>query len=407
MKYSVVFSTLVFLFTAPAGRAEPGVVVSLATVAARVDAQNPELAAARYRIREAAARSQQAGRLDNPELETSLEHNPRFREWRAEIGLAQKFPVTARLNLERALSLTELRAAEAEVREVRRQLVADAKTAAVDVLAVRARRQALEQQRALSTSFAEFLARTATRGEASSLDAGQARIEAASLGTEIRLLDAEEAAALGKVKVLLGVPLSAPLHLSGALPAPAMPAAGTSDNRPDLQAKRLEAAAATQGVDLQRAKQREDLEAAVFAGVDRSEDAPDGHEREAIFGFRLRIPLPWWTNRRAVIEEARAKEDRVKQEATALDRRIQLESAAIRDEMKHLAGLVGELENTLLPLAARHAEDSEKAFRNGQGDLQSVFRSREKHLQLATTRLATLRQFHLAAIRYQASRGTL
>ena len=100
--------------------AEPGVVVSYDMLPRLVRAQNPELTAARVRIREALARSAKAGRHANPELETSVEQNSRFREWKAEIGFTQRFPVTDRLRLEREIGLTEVKAAEAEVREVER-----------------------------------------------------------------------------------------------------------------------------------------------------------------------------------------------------------------------------------------------------------------------------------------------
>ena len=63
----------------------------------------------------------QSGRLSNPDLETSFEHNSRFREGKLEIGLSQRFPVTGRLQLEKNVSLTELKASESEVREVGRR----------------------------------------------------------------------------------------------------------------------------------------------------------------------------------------------------------------------------------------------------------------------------------------------
>ena len=77
--------------------AAPAVVVTLSSVGDRVRSQNPDLAAARLRIGEALGRSSQAGRLPNPELETSFEHNPQFREGKLEIGFSQRFPVTGRL----------------------------------------------------------------------------------------------------------------------------------------------------------------------------------------------------------------------------------------------------------------------------------------------------------------------
>src|SRR5690606_31038200 len=65
---------------------------------------NPELAAARLSIAEARGRLAQAGRLPNPELESAIRPNVRGREYSAEIGFVQKFPLTNRLRLERAVS---------------------------------------------------------------------------------------------------------------------------------------------------------------------------------------------------------------------------------------------------------------------------------------------------------------
>ena len=156
--------------------AEPGVVVSYDMLPRLVRSQNPELTAARVRIREALARSAKAGRHANPELETSVEQNSRFREWKAEIGFTQRFPVTDRLRLEREIGLTEVKAAEAEVREVERQLVAAAREAMVEIQALRQRRDLLVRQRKLSEEFATFLDQVAGKGEGSPLDAGMARI---------------------------------------------------------------------------------------------------------------------------------------------------------------------------------------------------------------------------------------
>jgi len=134
------------LFTLAAGlcllaasplNAEPGVVISLASVGDRIRAQNPDLSAARLRIREAQGRMKQSGRLANPELGVEFGHDARFRERALEIGFSQRFPVTNRLKLEKEVSATEVKVAAAEVREVERQLIAEARSGIVKVLAVR------------------------------------------------------------------------------------------------------------------------------------------------------------------------------------------------------------------------------------------------------------------------------
>lgn len=387
-------------------RAEPAVVVSLASVGSRIRAQNPDLAAARLRIDEAVGRANQSGRLANPELETGLEQNPDFREGRFEIGFTQRFPLTGRLQLEKEVSLTELRSAEAEVREVERQLTGQAREAVVKILATRQRRALLREQSGVSGGFAEFLSEIAAKGEGSPLDAGQAKLEAASLAMETRQLDAGEAVLLGGLKSLLGMRPGESLSVGGDLPQPVLPAADADPSRrPDLQAAKLAALAATQDVALQHARRLDDVEGGLFAGVERAEDAPDGYENEAIIGLRFKIPLPLWNKNEGAIQEAQAKQQRREMEAVALGRNIRLEAETALSEMREWAKMITEINETLLPLADEQATLAETTFRKGQGEIQSVLRSREKRLQLAAARLDALREFHLARVRHQTALG--
>ncbi|MGA0846622.1 MAG: TolC family protein, partial [Luteolibacter sp.] len=155
--------------------AEPAVVVTPGNIADRIRSQNPDLAAARLRIDEAVGRVTQSGRLHNPEIELGFEHNSQFREGRFEIGFSQRFPVTDRLRIEKEITRTKLEAAEAEVREVERQLIAKARELLVKLLASRQRRELLREQSAVAKEFADFLGESAAKGEGSLLDAGQAR----------------------------------------------------------------------------------------------------------------------------------------------------------------------------------------------------------------------------------------
>ena len=107
----------------------------------------------------------------------------------------------------------------------------------------------------------------------------------------------------------------------------------------------------------------------------------------------------------AFVEEARAKQERKEKEAVALARNIRLEAEASKAEMQQWEKLLAEISGTLLPLAKEQAEASEAAYRNGQGELQAVFRSREKRMQLQAARLDALREFHLARVRFEAAAG--
>ncbi len=387
-------------------RAESTVVVSLASIGDRVRSQNPDLAAARFRIREALGRMNQSGRLANPELETGLEHNSRNAEGKFEIGVSQRFPITDRLRLEKEISLTELKTSEAEVREVERQLIGKAREAVVKILATRQRRELLRQQSNVSAEFAKFLSEIATKGEGSALDAGQAKLEATSLATEIRQLDASETAHAGELKPLLGMRPGESLSIGGTLPEPVLPAtAAEPSRRPDFQAAKLDAQAAAQGVALAQAKRFDDVAGGIFAAAERSEDAPNGYGNEAIVGLRFKVALPFWNKNEGAIQEAEAKQQRKEMEAIAISRNIPLEVEAARSEMLEWAKMIAEINDTLLPLADAQTKLAEEAYRNAQGEIQSVLRSREKRLQLAAAKLDALREFHLARVRHETASG--
>ncbi len=384
--------------------AEPAVIISLANVSDRIRAQNPDLAAARLRIKEALGRVNQAGRLANPELEVGFQHNQNFREGGAEVGLAQKFPTTNRLLLEKTISLTELKAAEAEVREVQRQLVGQARERMVKILANRERRDLLREQIGLAQQFSDFLTEVAKKGEGSALDAGQAKLEASKLTLEMRQLEASETALLGELKPLLGMGLNSSVSISGDLTNPQLPAnAVDPSRRPDFQMAKLGVSAASQGVALEQAKRYEDLEGGVFTGLDRSVDEPDGAEVDAIVGVKLKVPLPWWNRNEGAIQEAQAKKQRKEKEAIALSRGIRLEAEAAQNEMAQWAQLSREVRENLLPLAKEQENLAETAYRSGQTDIQAVLRAREKHSQLAVSHIDALREFHLARVRYETA----
>jgi cobalt-zinc-cadmium efflux system outer membrane protein len=173
--------------------------------------------------------------------------------------------------------------------------------------------------------------------------------------------------------------------------------------RPDFQAAKLNAQAAAQGVALEQARRYDDVEGGLFAAAERTEDAPEGYEDEAIIGLRFKIALPFWNKNEGAIQEAEAKKERMEKEALALGRGIRLEAEAARAEMAEWKRLIDEIDDALLPLAAEQSKLAEDAYRSGQGEIQSVLRSREKRLQLSAAKLDALREFHLARVRHETA----
>lgn len=386
--------------------AESALVISLSSVGKRIQTQNPDLAAARLRIEEATGRMNQSGRLKNPELEAAAEQNSAFRGWRLQVGLSQRFPLTARLRLEREVSLSDVKSSEAEVQEIQRQLVCQARIAVVKILSGRQHRDLLKQQMEASEKFAEFVSAMASKGEGSLIDAGQATLDATRVRIEIRQLDVEEVALIGEIKPLLGMNKGESLNIGGSLTEP------TNSNltekwssRPDLQAAKINALAAASSLSLEKARRYEDVEGGIFIGAERLEDEPIGYTNDTMIGLQLKIPLPLWNKNEGAIQEAQAKKIRKEMEVIATTRNVHLEAEATLAEMQEWAKIVGEISQTLLPLADEQVVLAENAFRAGQGEIRSVLTPREQRFKLATTRFEALRQYHIARVRHESAIG--
>ena len=378
-------------------------IVSLNTIQDRVRKQNPDLAAARYRIAEAKGRFVQSGRRSNPELGIDTSRNARSREYGMSVSIAQKFPVTNRLALEKAVSYTSLKAAEAEVRDVERRLVAESKQLLVKVLAIRKQKELLRKQEKVAKELADFIHKAAEKGEGSALDAGQAKLEAAQFVNSIRQLNAQAASLNGQLKPLLGMSTRESLVISGSLPTLKLPARSVNPGRrPDLHAAQLHALAASEAAILERAKRLDDIEVSVSAGLDREEDAPNGLENEVIVGIGVRIPLPLWNKNEGAIQEADARKARKRKEVQALAHNIRHQASGAYKEMMEWVKLVHEIDNNLLPLAQQQNKLAEQAYREGQSDLQDLLRVRDQQLKLQASLNQANENYQLARIRYFA-----
>jgi hypothetical protein len=197
-----------------------GITLSLDDINDRVRRHNPQLAAARLRIEEAHGRLDHAGRLANPDLDFGFLQNVRTPERGFRLEFMQRFPLTGRLRLEKAVSRAQLAAAEAEVRDAERKLVADARVLAVKLLALQHQRAVRVKQIANSRELAEFMTKRVAAGEASLVDASQVQLERGQLDTSLLLLDSERAALLGELRPLLGMRAAESVAITGELPMP-------------------------------------------------------------------------------------------------------------------------------------------------------------------------------------------
>ena len=197
------------------------------------------------------------------------------------------------------------------------------------------------------------------------------------------------------------------LQVSGALPPipkrTSKTASINTSKRPDLQAAILDTEAAETATALERARTRDDIEIILSAGIERTEDAPEGFDNEGTIGIGFKIPLPLWNKNEGAIEEANARRARKEKEADALKHNIRHEASTAHAEMTEWAKIHQEISHTLLPLAEKQAKSATESYHQGQSDLQTTLTARNLLIKLATSQLHAQREYHLAKSRYHCS----
>lgn len=395
---------ILFLTSAIAARAG-GVALSVDASAEYALKHNPTLAAARLRIAEARGRLDQSGRLRNPDLELDFTRHTTGREGSLGVALIQRFPLTARLRHEKAVTLAELAAAEAEVRDGERRLAAEVRTLAVKIIASRGQRELRARQQENSRELAGFLLKRAENGEASGVDAAQVDLETRQLELEALQLTAAEVSLAGELRLLLGE--AGDVSVTGNLSAPAPPRSGAGiAERPDIQAAQHRAEAAQATARQQRASRWEDVGVGATYSRERTVDEPESIETEHIVGVKVSIPLPLWNNNAGRIREAEAAAARAAQEADAVRFTAGTEASSARREMAALEKLVTEFDRQLLPKATEIEERIRQQYAAGQSPLTEVLRARSQRLGLERQRLDALRDYHLARVRHTAALGS-
>lgn len=389
-----------FALCSPAVFAASTINVSFDQSTAYTRLNNPDLRAARLRIAEAEGRLLGSGRLSNPEVGLDVKSNRRFNEGTVAISFDQRFPVTARLRLEKTLSRQLVAAAELEVLEQERLIIAEAQALFVRLLSIEEQRVLRDQQVQLSQKLSSFATDRASKGELSPLDAAQAQVDSQRLILESRKLQAEKVTLVGELKPKLGIPATTLLTVTGILRAPVTPEGGTWKGRPDYQLAKVKEDAARTEISLAKARKWDDVTVGTLWEHERTAD-----ENTGFLGLRLSLPLPLplWNRNQGEIAERRASATRATLETKALVVGITNQIEAARAEMAVNAQLVHETRSKLLPLVLEQTDKLEKAYETGQTDLLTLLRARDQRIQLETAVLEATRDFHLARIRYEAA----
>jgi outer membrane protein TolC len=391
------------LCLAPSLAAAEVLSLPLESIPARVSGHHPGLRVARSAIDEATARLRGTGKIPNPRASVDWRPQNSLNPAAVVFSLEQAFPVTRRLAIEKKLGSQQLAAAALEVREAERRFIAEARSVAVQMLALASRKSLATEQASLSSSLAAAAALRATTGEAPATDASQAELEAARAELEAARLEGELKAHQERLKPSLGLAPADSLNLTGALAEPTAPATSPVwQGRPDYQLALARVAAASTASDLAKARRWDDWSAGLTGGPEYQRSS-GSTQTTGFAGLRLSVPLPLWNRNEGEIASARAEATRATAELHALGSLIAAETEAARREMESLASLSARISLSLLPAAAAQTSQLEKAWQQGECPFATLLRAREQQLALRATGLDVRRDFHLARIRFESA----
>jgi len=387
------------------GASASEVMLTAETVARMARDRNPELRAARHLIAEAEGRARMTGRLSNPEVDTEIAGGQEF-EGRVAIGITQRFPLTSRLRLERQLSALEIESAKLEVRERERQIAVAARAGFYELATAKEAISLARQQTSVAREFAETLTEGSSEGFGSSLDAEQASIDAETLGSAEQPLRVGEVQASARLAELLGQPPETRFVIKESLALPqGVPAKRPVGARPDLILAELAVEAGAVDVSLAKATRWDDVGVGLFVEGDRLRDEPDGIEPEAMVGMRLTVPLPFWQNGSGRVSEKEAARERQKARLEALRLSVRTNMAASHQIMTIRYEAAVRAQTKLLPPARTQVSNAEAAYARGETDIQTVFRARERLVQIESEALEARKSYFQSNSEWLATLG--
>ena len=270
-------------------------------------AHNPELRVARAKIAVAQSKLKWTGRLEDPELELGLSSDQlglNDDERIFEIAVAQKFPLTKRLERARELSRVDLALAKTEVAVQEWKLAGDVRETAVEYLALKQNLMLHAQIRDVLEEIVSNLEQAFQHAEASQIDVTESKLEVQTQIGHMREVEAKLSAKAAVLRALLGLPAETKVRIQGDLhaPTPHLRTVVTNEmlaRRPDLQLRALEENRAKAEIELAKSQRWQDVALRLFLEREASVDDPTGLERNTFLGVSFSIPIPFRTPKSA------------------------------------------------------------------------------------------------------------
>lgn len=405
--HSKIFTVLALVATMPAFG------ISLESAVQTALSNNRDLQAAHYSVWKAKGRLAQAGKWPNPELELSGMSDVVFRNEGAgafTVGLAQTFPLTARLSFAKDSARVDVLRAMREIRNRERLLIAEVRAKSIEILESQARAKALEDLFASAEKTSSLAEERLAAGQGSLAEKSLSLVDQRRIANELDSARLTQNLALLKLKTLLGLDANEPLELSGTL-ASAIEILGTpsspkSIHRPDVDLLALEVEKASIEIALARAEAWEGIRLGIEYTYDQNMDEPEGLGTDNFLGLTVSIPLPVWDQKKGLIEERTANQDesRARLRAAKLEIENALDSALRRVAL--LRSRLAAFDTLTLDPVSKSVEEMTTAFESGRVDMRDIFTVREKLGELRLERIALQSQLALALADLESTTGS-
>ncbi len=303
---------------------------------------SPELQAAQERVRQAEARLAGSHLLPNPSLSYERSTDLLFgHEGEGAHSVAFSLPVELGGKREKRIRVAEagLEIANAELRDVERQLTGRLRLLYARAIAASSRRQTVEKLVRDNEGLETVMNVRLRSGDASKLESTLLGAETRRLKLQVMRTSSEETSRLIELRGLVGVQTDARTTLppepefGGTLNAPGLELAVAEGFRvrPDLQAARLREESAERSVILTQAGRIPNLNP--FIGFNRDTNVLEGllpgpspfvdRGNELVFGISLDLPV--FNRRQADIAEAVSARRQARRQREALEREIRLQ----------------------------------------------------------------------------------
>jgi len=377
-----------------ANSTEPGTLLTLEAALRLALSANPELAVAVRELEAAEGPVIQGRALPNPHLQTLLEDTrPETRTTTVQISQLIELGGKRAARIDAAERGRDIAAAELAAR--RAEIRALVSSAFFDLLVAQERIRLADAAVALARRAADAAAKRVIAGKVSPVEETRARVAEAGARIDAAQAGSEVRAARQRLAALWGS--SAPRFAQASGDMDSLPAVPSAEA---LGARMQEAPALARArIEVQRRKALSDLE--------RARRVPDvtvsfGTKRVAELGrdqamFGVSIPLPIFDTNRGNLREALGREDKARDELTAVQTRLTLEAMLARERLGAAREEAGALLREVLPNAQSAYDAATRGFELGRFNFTDVLDAQRTLFQAKAQALSAVAEAHRAA----------